>query len=79
MLGTYEYIQPTMATSDTWDGKADKTTSEQYNKLINSDQQGGGAELWGSEDAYKNYVNDFKLTFKKEKEKEAESLEKPNI
>ena len=66
MLGTYEHIQPTMATSDKWDGKADDTTSKQYNELINSDQQGAGKELWESEAAYKNYVNDFKLTFKKE-------------
>lgn len=80
MLGTYEYIQPTMATSDTWDGKADKTTSEQYNKLINSDQQGAGKELWENEAAYKNYVNDFKLTSKEAKgEEKEESLEESNI
>ena len=80
MLGTYEYIQPTMATSNTWDGKADNTTSEQYNKLVNSNQQGAGAELWENEAAYENYVNDFKLTSKEAKgEEKEESLEKSDI
>ena len=47
--------------SDKYAGKVSGNTSDILNKLVNSPTQGTGEDLWGSEDSYKQYVNDFHL------------------